>query len=72
MELRNICIADCGIRINYTFFFTWLFCVCFVYSLQAAWMFLAEMAKTPVKIKHEAVLDHWKTVHCVVGKYVCS
>ncbi|BFZ04274.1 hypothetical protein BsWGS_07314 [Bradybaena similaris] len=39
---------------------------------QAAWMLLAEMAKTPVKIKHEAVLDHWKTVQTVVGDAACS
>ncbi|XP_059148534.1 condensin-2 complex subunit D3-like [Physella acuta] len=39
---------------------------------RAAWMFLAEISKTPVNIKHELVVNHWKSIKTVPDESACT
>ncbi|KAK6973017.1 Condensin-2 complex subunit D3 [Biomphalaria glabrata] len=39
---------------------------------KAAWMFLAEISKTPVKINHSLVIQYWKTVTTCADEASCG
>ncbi|KAH9495177.1 Condensin-2 complex subunit D3 [Bulinus truncatus] len=39
---------------------------------KAAWMFLSEISKTPVRISHDVVIEHWKTVKTCEDEASCS